>query len=100
MTWKKIDTEEGLEGIGHSEEMRERLEDLGYLGGGHVYVFHSPLSEAEDLDDILAEIRDKTERNFTEGDDGHATLAGNKLRIVSKEELSESEVEEIEKIVQ
>jgi len=99
MTWKKVDTEGGLERIGHDGEMRERLKDLGYLGGGHVYVFRSLLSGPEDLDDILAEIRDKTAKNFTEGDDGHASLLGNELRIVSKEELSESEIREIDEIV-
>jgi len=99
VTWRKIDTEEGLERIGHDEEMRERLEDLGYLDGGHVYVFHTPLSGPGDLDDILAEIREGIGKNFTEGDDGHATISGDELRVVSKEELSELEVREIDGIV-
>jgi len=99
MTWRKIDTEEELDRIGHDEEVRRRLEELGYLDGGHVYIFHAPLSGPEDLDDILAGIRDKTGKNFTEGDDGHASLAGNELKVVSKEELSESEVREIDETV-
>jgi len=99
MAWKKVDTEEGLERIGHDKEVRERLEELGYLDGGHVYIFHSPLSGPEDLDDILAEIREETGKNFTEGDDGHAQLTGNKLRIVSKEGLSELETEKMDEIV-
>jgi len=77
-----------------TEEMKERLKDLGYIDGGHLYEFFTP---RVDLDSILDDIEDNTGLRFREGDDGHASLGENTLRITSKEEIPDSELEEIEK---
>jgi len=84
-------TEEELEGI-RTEEMRERLEELGYVGGGHVYEFHTLRT---DLDSILDDIEGETGLRFREGKDGHAQLAGDTLRITSKEEIPDSKLKGI-----
>jgi len=87
---RKVPDEERAEG------MKERLQDLGYVNGGHVYEFFAP---ASDLDELLADIREEAGLNFTEGDDGHATLSRDTLRITSREELSETELKGIEEAV-
>jgi len=89
MTWRKVPDEERAEGV------RERLEELGYLGGGHAYEF---LTVRKDLDSVLDDIESETGLRFREGEDGHAQLAGNTLRIVSKEETPDSKLEKIEKV--
>jgi len=89
-------SENRLEDLDPEGELRRRLEELGYAGGGHFYEFFTTV---RDLDEILDLIREETSLNFTEGDDGHATLTGNRLRITSRKELSESEVRKIEEAV-
>jgi len=79
-----------------TQELKERLKELGYLEGGHAYEFSTVHS---DLDLILDKVEDETGLRFREGDDGHASLVGNTLRITSKEELSDSELEKIEEAV-
>lgn len=81
----------------YGEEMRERLEDLGYIDGGKVYEF---ITARSDLDSILDDIESETGLRFREGEDGHAELGGNTLRITSKEEVPDPELEDIEKAVQ
>jgi len=80
----------------HTGEMKERLEELGYIDGGHVYEFRTLRT---DLDPMLEDIEDETGLRFRGGDDGHAELAGDSLRITSKEKLSESQVEGIGSVV-
>jgi len=80
-----------------TEEMRERLEELGYTNGGVVYEFFTPRT---DLDSILDDIEDETGLRFKEGDDGHAQLAGNTLEITSKREILDSRLGEIENVCQ
>jgi len=91
MTRAEPDAEEEF-----GEEMRERLKELGYMSGGHVYEF---LTARSDLDSVLDDIESKTELRFREGDDGHASLAGNTLRITSKEEIPDSKLKDIEKVI-
>jgi len=88
VTWDEAEIE---------EETRGRLEELGYMNGGHAYEFVTP---REDLDALLGDIENATGLNFRKGDDGHATLSGSTLRITSKREIPDSELEEIEKAVQ
>lgn len=80
-----------------SEELKERLKELGYMDGGYAYEFFTIYS---DLDLILDRVEDETGLRFREGDDGHASLGGNTLRITSKEGLSDSELEKVEEAVQ
>jgi len=89
VTWTEVDADTEFD-----EQMRERLEELGYTGGGHVYEF---LTTRADLDSILDDIEDATGLRFREGADGHASLAGNTLRITSKEKIADSKLEDIEK---
>jgi len=90
MTWIETDAEEEFGG-----DARERLEELGYVGGGRVYKFPTVRG---DLDSLLDDIESETGLRFREGDDGHATLGGSTLRITSKEEIPDSKLEEMEKI--
>jgi len=90
MTRTEVDMEAEFD-----EQMRERLEELGYTGGGHVYEF---LTARADLDSILNDIEDAVGLRFREGEDGHASLAGSTLRITSKEEIPKTRLEEIEKV--
>jgi len=90
VTRTEVDTEAEFD-----EQMRERLEELGYTGGGHVYEF---LTAKADLDSILDDIEDATGLRFREGADGHASLAGDTLRITSKEEIANSKLEDIERL--
>jgi len=78
------------------EETRNRLEELGYINGGCVYEFPTL---RRDLDLILDDIEDETGLRFKEGTDGHASFSRNTLRLTSKEEIPDSKLEEIEKIV-
>jgi len=57
------------------------------------------LTVREDLDSILDDIEDNTSLRFREGENGHASLGGSTLRITSKEEIPDSKLEEMEKIV-
>lgn len=86
---RKVDVEEEF-----NEQMRRRLEELGYVDGGRVYKFPTV---REDLDSILDDIESVTGLKFKEGEDGHAQLAGNALRITSKEEVPDPKLEKIEK---
>jgi len=90
VTWTEVNAGEELD-----EEMRKRLEELGYVDGGHVYRF---LTARPDLDSILDDIENETGLSFRGGEDGHASLEGNVLKITSKEEIPEAKVEGIEKI--
>lgn len=87
-------TETDLEDL-RSGRMKERLEELGYLKGGHFYEFHT---RRTDLDSILDDIESETGLRFREGKDGHATLGGSTLRITSREEIPDPKLEEIEKV--
>jgi len=80
----------------YGEEMKKRLKELGYIKGGQVYEFSTLRT---DLDSILDDIEDGASLRFKEGDDGHASLGGNTLRITSKKEIPDSKLKEIEKIV-
>jgi len=75
--------------------MKERLEQLGYIDGGHVYEFRTLRT---DLDSVLDDIEDETGLRFRKGEDGHASLGRDRLRITSKEELSDSKLESIKNI--
>lgn len=90
MTWTELNTGERFD-----EEMRKRLEELGYTGGGHVYEFFTART---DLDSVLDDIQNEIGLRFREGDDGHASLRGNTLRITSKEEVPDSKLREIEEL--
>jgi len=90
MTRTKVDVGEEFD-----EEMKERLKELGYIGGGHVYKF---LTVRMDLDSILDDIEGNTGLRFRGGENGHASLTRNTLRITSKEELRGSELEKIEEV--
>jgi len=89
-------TEKELDSMDPSGEMRRRLEELGYLGGGHFYEF---LTARSDLDSILDDIESETGLRFRGSKDGHASLGGNTLRITSKEEIPDPDLEGIEKVV-
>jgi len=94
MTRAKVDLEREF-----GEDMRDvrkRLEELGYTGGGHIYDF---FTARLNLDLVLDDIESETGLRFREGDDGHAQLAGGILRITSKEKIPDSELEKIEKVV-
>jgi len=90
MTWIEMDTGEEFD-----REMRERLEDLGYIGGGHIYEF---LTARRELSSLLDDIEDGTGLKFRDGADGHASLGGNTLRITSKKEIPDSQLKEIEDV--
>jgi len=91
MTRAKLDAEEAFD-----EETRKRLKELGYMEGGYVYEF---LTLRRNLDLILDDIEAETDLRFRGGEDGHASLGGNVLRITSKKEVPKSKVKDIEGVI-
>jgi len=81
-------TEEG------AKEMRERLRELGYADGGHLYEFDS---RRTDLSEAAEEIEEETGLKFVDGEDGHMTSPP--LRITSKRELTNDQLRKIEEVI-